>query len=405
MNIQDYEPIVGRSAIQELRLLGDRLSGKTVRMVNSTATGGGVAELLARIVPFLGQLGVDARWDVIKGDMDFFGVTKKFHNALHGQPQTFTAKDFELFLEVNRNNAREMDLSGDILFMHDPQPIALVERKEALAAKWVWRCHIDVSKPQEEVWRFLQPFIARYEAAVFSSPAFSRPLPIPQFLIAPSIDPLSDKNKELPEATVDSILQRLGVPRDKPVVLQVSRFDRLKDPVGVVQAFKMAHSSAECRLVLAGGTATDDPESEAVLAEVRDRAADDPDIHVLLLPADANVEINALQRAAAVVLQKSLKEGFGLTVSEALWKGRPVVASATGGIPLQVRHKYTGLLSHGIEGTAYAIKQLLANPEYAQWLGKNGREHVKENFLITRHLKEYMLVFLTLGRREDIIYL
>jgi trehalose synthase len=247
--------------------------------------------------------------------------------------------------------------------------------------------------------------VVDYDAAIFSAPNFAQKLPIRQFMVTPSIDPLSDKNRELEPDFVESVLRKYGVTSDKPMVVQISRFDRLKDPIGVIEAFEMVRKSVDCQLVLAGGTATDDPESEAVLEEVRKRAEGNPDIHILLIPPESDLEINALQRAATVVVQKSLKEGFGLTISEALWKGKPVVASAVGGIPLQIKDKFTGLLCYTVEGAAYAIKQLLTNPEYAAWLGKNGREYVRQNFLITTQLKNYLLVFLALDRSEDVIYL
>jgi len=381
------------------------LSGKVIQNINSTFTGGGVAEILSRIVPLLGQLGVDARWNVIKGDTDFFQVTKKFHNALHGRQEKITGRDFSLFLETTQKNIEELELYGDIIFVHDPQPVALVSRKKEVGKKWIWRCHIDASHPNQEVWQFLAPFVLQYDAMVFSAPAFSRELPIRQFLISPSIDPLSDKNKELPQSVIDSVLAKYAIPKDKPIITQVSRFDYLKDPLGVIQAFEMVRKSIDCRLVFAGGTATDDPESDKVLAEVRERAAGNPDIHVLLIPPNSDIEINALQRASTIIVQKSLGEGFGLTVSEALWKAKPVVASAVGGIPLQVKNKFTGLLSYGIAGTAYALRQLLTNPGYAKWLGENGREHVRHNFLITRHLRDYLLLFLAVEQPQDIIYL
>jgi trehalose synthase len=396
---------VGRSAIEELKLVAAKLAGKVIQNINSTFTGGGVAEILSRMVPLLGQLGVDARWNVIKGDDAFFQVTKKFHNALHGRDERITPEDFAVFQETTQKNIREMELYGDILFIHDPQPVGLIARKKELGKKWLWRCHIDVSHPDEEAWNFVQPFVVQYDAAVFSAPSFSRELPIRQFLISPSIDPLSDKNRELTAETIDSVLAKYGIPKDKPIITQVSRFDYLKDPVGVIEAFEMVKKSVDCRLVLAGGTATDDPESDKVLAEVREKAGDNPDVHVLLIPPGSHIEINALQSASTIIVQKSLREGFGLTVSEALWKAKPVIASAVGGIPLQVKNKLTGLLSHGIPGTAYALRQLLTNPEYAQWLGNNGREHVRHNFLITRHLKDYLLLFLALEHPEDIIHL
>ena len=410
--IQDYVPVVGRSTIEELRALAERLSGKVIQNINSTFTGGGVAEILTRMVPLLNQLGVDARWTTIKGSEEFFSVTKKFHNALHGRKETILSEDFSLFLEVNKKNIEELKFQGDIIFIHDPQPAALITEKKELGGKWIWRCHIDVSNPDNKVWEFLRNFVIEYDAAVFSSPNFTQQLPnlpdgsqVRQFLISPSIDPLSDKNKELSSEAIDSVLSKYGLYKDKPIIAQISRFDYLKDPIGVIQAFEMVRKSIDCQVVLAGGTATDDPESEKVLEEVRERASGSPDIHILLIPPESDIEINALQRAATVILQKSIKEGFGLTVTEALWKGKPVVASAVGGIQLQVKNKFTGLLCHSIEGAAYAIKRLLSNPEYADWLGKNAREHVRQNFLITRHLKDYLLLFISLYYDSDEIYL
>lgn len=405
MKLLDYEPIVGRATLEDLRLIAAKLSGRVIQNINSTAMGGGVAEILNRMVPLLQELGVDARWNVIKGSPDFFGVTKKFHNALHGRQEDITQQDFDLFLEINRRNMAEMELSGQIMFIHDPQPVALIEKKKAMNSKWMWRCHIDVSRPDERVWKFLEQFVVQYDVTVFSSPGFSRPLPIRQFLIAPSIDPLSDKNRELTQPEIDAVMNRLGVPRDKPVITQVSRFDYMKDPVGVIAAFNLVRRSADASLVLVGGGASDDPEGEKVLAQVKEAAAGNPDIHIISGAPRTDIEINALQRASTVVVQKSLKEGFALTVSEALWKGKPVVASAVGGIPLQVNHKLTGLLSHGVEGTAYAIRQLLANPDYAHWLGENGREHVRHNFLITRHIKDYLMLMIALDHGEDVIRL
>ncbi|HBU69516.1 MAG TPA: glycosyl transferase family 1 [Elusimicrobia bacterium] len=400
--IDDYTPIVGQSTIDDLRLLAGKLAGKKVCHYNSTAVGGGVAEILNRMVPLLKELGVDTRWEVIKGGKKFYEITKKFHNALHGKREQLLKSDYEVFLETNRKNAAEANLSSDIMFVHDPQPIALVEKKGS--NKWIWRCHIDVSNPDKEVWSFLSGFIKNYDAAVFSSQKFSQILPIRQFLIAPSIDPLSDKNKELSPEAINSVLDNYAVPRDKPIITQISRFDRLKDPVGVIEAYKLVKKYIDCRLVLAGGTATDDPEGLAVLSEVQERAAGDPDIHILMLPQD-DIAVNALQRASSVVLQKSLKEGFGLTVAEALWKGKAVVASNVGGIPLQVTHKYSGMLCNTVEGAAFNIKQLLNHPQYAKKLGENGRNHILNNYLLTRHLKEYMLLFLSVFQSQDMVYL
>jgi trehalose synthase len=398
--LEEYVPIVGRGVIDDLRLAAEKLSGKTVQMVNSTAVGGGVAEILNRMVPLLSEMGINTKWDVIRGGMDFFSVTKKFHNALHGKQEEITQHDFDIFMETSQKNIEQVEIKGDIVFIHDPQPIALINKKTD--NKWIWRCHIDVSNPNQAVWEFLKGFMTRYDAAVFSAPSFSQNLPIRQFLIAPSIDALSDKNKELPQETIDAVLQKYGIDNSKPIITQISRFDRLKDPVGVIEAFFLVKRHIDCQLILAGGTAADDPESVEVFEEVKEKAKQDPDIHILLMPQN-DIEVNALQRASAVIIQKSLKEGFGLTVAEALWKSKPVVASAVGGIPLQITHKHSGLLCYSVEGAAFALKQLLNTPEYAKKLGQNGREHIRNNFLLTRHIRDYLLLFLSLYNTDNVV--
>lgn len=400
--IEGYVPIVGQSIIDDLKLLAERLRGKVIQQINSTAVGGGVAEILNKAVPLLNELGVDTKWDLIKGGEQFFEVTKKFHNALHGKHEEITQRDFDAFVETTQKNIEELDIYGDVVFVHDPQPIGLIKKKAD--NKWIWRCHIDASNPNQKVWRFLRDFIVNYDAAVFSAPSFSQKLPIRQFLISPSIDPLSDKNIELPQDTINSVLRKYNIVEDKPIITQISRFDRLKDPLGVIQAYFQVKKYIDCQLVLAGGTAVDDPEGLEVLEEVKEKAREEADIHILLLPQN-DIEVNALQRASTVIVQKSLKEGFGLTVAEALWKAKPVVASNVGGIPLQIKHKYSGLLCHSVEGAAFAIKQLLNSPSYAKKLGENGREHIRNNFLLTRHLRDYMLLFVSLYHPEDIVYL
>jgi trehalose synthase len=405
INVKDYEPIAGKSYIEELRMLASRLAGKTILNINSTLVGGGVAEILSRLVPLLNQLGVDVRWQIISGDAQFFEVTKKLHNALHGKDEPISDDEFSLFLETTEKNLNQIDFSGDILFIHDPQPVALIAKKGDIGRKWIWRCHIDISRPDSRVWEFLKQFVINYDAGVLSSPNFAQELPIRQFFAPPSIDPLSDKNKELPAEAVDAVLAKYGLNRDKPLILQVSRFDRLKDPLGVIKTFELVRKNFACQLVLAGGTASDDPESGEALEEVKERAGGNPDIHILDIPPGSDIDINALQRAATIIMQKSLREGFALTITEALWKAKPVVASAVGGIPLQVRNKLTGLLCHSVEGAAYALRQILANPDYGRWLGRNGKEHVRQHFLITREIRDYLLVFLTLERKEDFIYL
>jgi trehalose synthase len=404
MKLADYEAVVGKNVIEELRGLAQRLKGKTIHNVNSAASGGGVAEILSRMTPFLNELGLRAHWDVIKGTDRFFSVTKKFHNMLHGNDLKLSRDEIDVFLETSEENLKNMDIRGDIVFVHDPQPIVLIKKKQRQKrSKWIWRCHIDVSKPNLKVWGFLKPYIEAYNASVFSAPDFAQYLRIRQFLIPPSIDPLSDKNKELPQKTIDSVLEKFAINKDKPIISQISRFDYLKDPLGVIDVYRLVKKYVDCQLVLAGGTAADDPEGTRVLAQVLEKAKGDRDIHILAVPAATDEEINALQRASAVVLQKSIREGFALTVTEALWKARPVVASAVGGIPLQVRHKFSGLLSRTIEGTAYWVKQLLNSPDYARRLGQAGHEHIKQNFLLTRHLRDYLLLFLALYHKEDIV--
>ncbi|MDI6760953.1 MAG: glycosyltransferase [Candidatus Brocadiaceae bacterium] len=405
LKVDDYVPVVGEGVIEELRLLAERLRGVVIQNVNSTAVGGGVAEILHRLLPLLRELGVDAHWDLIKGGEKFFAVTKKFHNCLHGASIEVTKEEFDHFLEVSEANLKEMNFYGDVLFIHDPQPIVLIKKKEELGKKWVWRCHIDFSCPNPQIWEFLKTYVEQYDRVVFSAPAFSRELHTRQVLISPSIDPLSDKNKELPREQIDKILDGFGIDRTRPIITQISRFDYLKDPAGVIKVYKLVKQRIDCQLVLAGSPATDDPEGEKVFSEIKQMAEGDKDILLLMLPAGSNIEINALQRGSDVILQKSLKEGFGLTVSEGLWKAKPVIASAVGGIPLQITHKYSGILTRTIEGTAYYVRQLLNNPEYGQKLGANGREHVRNNFLITRHLRDYMLLFLSLFNEGDMIYL
>jgi len=400
--IEDYIPIVGQSIIDDLKLIAEELKGKIIQHVNSTSVGGGVAEILNRMVPLLKELGVDTRWDLIKGGEQFFEVTKRFHNALHGRAEEINQRDFDIFMEASQRNIDEVSIYGDIVFIHDPQPIALIKKRAN--NKWIWRCHVDISNPNERIWQFLMSFIVNYDLAVFSAPAFSRKLPIRQFLISPSIDPLSDKNKELPQETIDKVLRKYNIPKNKPIITQISRFDRLKDPAGVIEAYQQVKKYIDCQLILAGGGATDDPEGIQVFEEVKEKAKQDKDIHILLLPQN-DIEINALQRASTIIIQKSLREGFGLTVTEALWKAKPVVASNVGGIPLQIKHKYSGFLCHSIQGASFAIKQFLNSPAYARKLGENGKEHIRNNFLITRHLRDYILLFISLYHKGDMVYL
>lgn len=395
--LDDYAALLGAGEIEELRALAKPLRGRSVQMVNSTAVGGGVAEILNRLIPLAEELEIKIRWDVMTGGNDFFDVTKSFHNALHGGPYHARPEDFDIFLAYNESNRSRLSFDAEFTVIHDPQPAALIQARQNGTGHWTWRCHIDLSKPNQAVWQFLEQFVSRYDGAIFSSPEFARQLPLPQYLFYPSIDPLADKNREIETWYVADVLKRYQIDSQRHILTQISRFDRLKDPVGVIRAYRIVKRYFDCQLVLAGGGAADDPEGALVLSEVRREAEGDPDIHVLELPAWAPLEVNALQRASTVVIQKSLKEGFGLTVAEALWKKRPVVASAVGGIPTQVIHKHTGLLAHSVEGTAYQIRFLLSHPDIAAKLGENGHEHVKANFLITQNLKNYLILFLQQG--------
>ncbi|HTZ72531.1 MAG TPA: glycosyltransferase [Candidatus Aquilonibacter sp.] len=391
--LDDYVGILGKAEISELRTLAARLGHRSVQMVNSTAVGGGVAEMLNRIVPLLQELDLSVRWEVITGGDDFFAVTKAFHNALHGGSYGLPDESFQTFLAYNEQNRARLQFDSEFVVINDPQPAALVQARNG-SGHWIWRCHIDLSHPNKKVWDFLAPYVTKYDCAIFSSPEFSRKLPIPQYLFYPSIDPLADKNRELDPEYVSAVIERFQIDPKRPILTQISRFDRLKDPLGVVRAYQIVKRYVDCQLVLAGGGASDDPEGEAVLGECREAAGSDPDIHILNLPPWSALEINAIQQASTIIIQKSLKEGFGLTVTEALWKKKPVVASAVGGIPVQVIHKQTGMLAHSVEGTAYQLRFLLANPAIAEHLGQQGHEHVRENFLVTSSLRRCITLFL-----------
>lgn len=396
--LADYASVIGSWEIEELRALARPLAGRTVQMVNSTAVGGGVAEILNRLVPLAEELDIKIRWDVMLGGEAFFEVTKAFHNALHGEPYHAEAEDFEIYRSFNAQNRERLSLDAEFVVIHDPQPAGLIEARTDKRNHWIWRCHIDLSHPNRPVWEFLMPYVSGYDGAIFSSPEFAQRLSIPQYLFYPAIDPLSEKNRELEPSFIADVLARYSIDASRPILTQISRFDRLKDPVGVIRAYRIVKRYFDCQLVLAGGSASDDPEGSQVLRDVREVANDDPDVKVLELPAWAPLEVNALQRASTIVIQKSLREGFGLTVSEALWKRKPVVASAVGGIPTQVIHKHTGLLCHSVEGAAYQIRFLLSHPEIATRLGEQGHQHVKENFLITQNLKSYLTLFLALTK-------
>ncbi|MCK4304134.1 MAG: glycosyltransferase [Candidatus Eisenbacteria sp.] len=403
--IQRYAAVVGEDVIDHLYQLAGPLRGKKVVHVNSTRVGGGVAEILAKLVPLMQELGIDTSWEVITGEDKFYQCTKNFHNGLQGSIVDLPPGLLKAYEETNARNAEELRPTleaADIVIIHDPQPAPLITLCPNRKGKWVWRCHIDVSRPFRPVWRYLRNYVSQHDASIFSLADFAQPLPHTQYLISPSIDPLAEKNIDLPEEEIQAVLEQYGIDPEKPMVVQVSRFDRFKDPVGVIRAYQLAtRFIPSLQLVLAGGEATDDPEGAAVLEEVRAAAGDDPSIFILLLPADANRTINALQRAAQIVLQKSIREGFGLTVTEGLWKGKPVIGGNTGGIRLQVRNHQTGFLVDSPEGAAMRIRYLLHHRSRLEEIGYRAKEFVRENFLLTRHLREYLTLMLGLTHAEE----
>ncbi len=378
------------------------LKGARIVHVNSTKIGGGVAEILSAMIPLSRELGLDMRWETIEGNPHFFQCTKAFHNLLQGQSGEI---DDGLLREYERQNASNAEKlapileSADIVFIHDPQPLALLSHFPQRKAKWVWRCHIDLSSPSQPIWRYLRQFLTSYDATIFSLQEFAQELPHPIFIIPPSIDPFSEKNMGLSPVEIKNTLIHFQIDSHRPMVLQVSRFDQFKDPLGVLESYRIVKRSVPpLQLILAGGGATDDPEGAAIYEKVCRQAKDDPDVHILLLPPDAHRQINALQRAATIILQKSLKEGFGLTVTEALWKSKPVIGGNVGGIRLQILDHQTGFLVSSPQGAAEKIEFLLQHPNIREELGRNGKQRVKEHFLIPRHLNDDLQVMKNLLR-------
>ena len=395
--LDQYQEIVGEEVINSLRQLAEPLRGTKVVHVNSTREGGGVAEILHRMIPLKRELGLDPCWEVIVGEGDFYQCTKYMHNTLQGNRFEISRSLLKLYEDTNEENAerlRDQLQEADFVFIHDPQPAPLLSWCSERKGKWIWRCHIDVSRPYRPVWKYLRDFVEPYDASIWSLAEFAQPLHHPLYLIAPSIDPLSAKNQELSETELQEILKRSKLDPYRPIVVQISRFDRFKDPVGVIQAFRLAKKFVPLQLVLAGGGATDDPEGDEVLAEVKAAAMGDLDIHVMLLPSDAHRTINALQRISDIVLQKSTKEGFGLTVTEAMWKGKPVIGGEVGGICLQVHNHHTGFLVNTPEGAALRIRYLLTHRDKLEEMGRKARQFILENFLITRHVREYLTLML-----------
>ena len=427
--LNNYKEIAGETAIQEIRRVGEKLNGKKVIHINSTKVGGGVAEILQRLIPLMKDTGIDANWKTIEGNDEFYKITKKIHNALHGVIVPITQEMLELYDNTNKQNAEQLDLDdADFVIVHDPQPAALIKYFPNRKGKWIWRCHIDLTTPDAPIWEYLKSFVSRYDAAVFHIEQFAkRELPIKKFIIPPSIDPLSDKNKDITDDEIKSVLESYRIDRQRPIITQIGRFDTLKDPQGVVKMHQLLRSQKffveiyhllksarsfrnglkanekqsnnpeiDCQLILAGGLAHDDPEGLQVCQNLQKSIGKNSDVYILCKEHFSDLEINALQRASKIILQKSWKEGFGLTVSEALWKSKPVIGGNTGGIPQQIIDGETGFLVNNVQEAARKTKYLLRNPEKAEEMGKKGKEHVRKNFIITKQVMNHLLLYLTL---------
>ncbi|MBN2464493.1 glycosyltransferase [candidate division WOR-3 bacterium] len=394
--LEDYRSIVGDHVVSEIHRRASRLYSKHVLHVNSAYQGGGVAEMLAPLVHLLNDIGVPTGWRILHGSPDFFMITKKFHNALQGDPVNLSPVKQRLYAEANERFSFFTHIDHDCVIIHDPQPMPMISyyRKRQ---PWVWRCHMDLSHPNPELWSFLKRYILKYDRVVVSDESYHQPdLPIEQVVIRPAIDPLSAKNAELPEAVLTKALRKFEVPLDKPLITQVSRFDKWKDPLGVIEAFRLVKDQVDCRLVLCGSMASDDPEGQLIYERVRRQVnSQNSRRDIILIAAENSTLVNALQRNSAVVVQKSLREGFGLTVTEALWKSRPVVATRVGGIPIQIDDGVNGFLVEpaDIRSCADRIVRLLKDRKLAEDLGRKGREKVRDNFLITRLLLDHLRLY------------
>ena len=393
-NLQKYRLILGNELIDELEKLAAELKGIRICHVNSTQFGGGVAELLSSYVPLVRNLGITMDWQVIHGDRPFFTVTKSLHNALQGGDSSLirSKEALELYETQSKANALEMDYNYDVFIINDPQPAAVRYFSDNTHAKWLWRCHIDTSEPDEEAWNFLHTYLKHYDAAIFTMAEFiPRDLTVPIIAtMAPAIDALSAKNMALPRGLCREMTENLGIDRARPLILQVSRFDPWKDPFGVIKIYQLAKERVPgLQLALVGSLAADDPEGSEMYAAIHTEADKDNDVYVFTnLTGVGSMQVNAFQTACDVVIQKSIREGFGLVVSEALWKARPVVAGNAGGIPMQMTGNLSNYLVQSIEGCADKVVYLLKNPNIAARLGKEGKENVKRNFLMPRLIRD-----------------
>jgi trehalose synthase len=386
--IEDYERLVGAETVERIKKKARSLQGISVTNVNSTYYGGGVAQLLSSLTLLMNSLGIRTGWRAIHGPPDFFSITKKMHNALQGADIRLTDMKMDIYERVVYENSIRNHLTHDVVIVHDPQPLPLIEYYRR-RGPWIWRCHLDLTQPNPELWKYLAGFIERYDAVVLSLPEYKQNLETPQVFFMPATDPFSITNKELSDREMDDRLAHYSIPTDLPLVVQISRFDTWKDPEGVIRAFKLARKEVNCTLVLLGNVATDDPEGE----KVYDSLLSSREERIVILSCQDGALVNALQRRAAVVLQKSLREGFGLTVAEAMWKGTPVIGGNVGGIRHQIENGVNGFLVSSVEETAERIVQLIQDRDLRQRLGHEARETVRKHFLLTRYLEQYLDLF------------
>lgn len=394
IRLEDYRRVAPPGVIDIILTLADRVRGRRFLHLSGGRFGSGPAEILQTLVPIMSDLGIDAAWEITGGDPGFYTTAATLQASLRGSERVLTDEALDHFVEMNRVNAKKLTLEADLVCVHDVQPATLIAHR-AERGRWVWACHFDASRPQRRAWTFFRPFINQYDAAVFALPSFSRRLGVPKFVIHPSIDPLSDKNRDLAPREIADVLRALSVPTDKPLLVQIGAFTAAEDPLGVVNAYRMVKKHHDARLVLAG-TSAGEPDSLEILRELRETAHGDADILIRELPPDASLQINALQRAATIVLQKSVRESFGIGAAEAMWKGKPVIGGFVGGLPQQIVYDVTGYTVSSVEGAAFRLRHLLNAPELIARMGAAGREHVRRSFLITRQLLDYMALLIHL---------
>lgn len=388
IHVDRYRRFVGSETVERIKMKAKPLQNLHVVNINSTYYGGGVSQLLSAMTLLMNSLGIRTGWRVVHGPPDFFSVTKKFHNALQGKKINLTSRKKDIYEQVIYENALRNHLDHDVVIVHDPQPLPMI-RHYRRGGPWIWRCHVDLSNRNQEVWDYLVPFVEEYDAVVLSSKNYHQKLATPQLTFMPAIDPFSSTNKELTEKEIDERLRHYRIPTDLPLIVQVSRFDRWKDPEGVIKAFKLARKEVKCTLVLLGNVATDDPEGDEVYRSL----LSDREERIIILSHQDGALVNALQRRAAVVLQKSIREGFGLTVTEAMWKGAAVIGGDVGGIRHQIEDGVNGLLVSSIDETAESIVRLVRDADLRWQLGKAARETVRSQFLLTRYLEQYLDLF------------